>query len=93
MVCSGFPGKDWTPNIFQSNTMNTENPLLNQLSLIDISNIEGVRFFQNGWQTFSVSLVSIKRIAVYIEKKYGKTTFLPWELFIEKTRDCHEIIV
>ena len=63
--------------------MNTENPLLNQLSLIDISNIEGVRFFQNGWQTFSVSLDSIKRIAVYIEKKYGKTTFLPWELIIE----------
>lgn len=63
--------------------METNNSIISEIQNIDVSNIEGVRFFQNGWQTFSVSLDSIKRIAVYIEKKYGKTTFLPWELIIE----------
>ncbi len=64
--------------------MTNGNNTINQLELLDISNIEGVRFFPKEGESFSVSLDSIKRITFYLIDKYEKVKFKPWELKEER---------
>jgi hypothetical protein len=64
--------------------METNNSIISEIQNIDVSNIEGVRFFQNDGKSYSISLDSIKRITLYISKKYNRMLFSPWELSIER---------
>ena len=84
--------------------MNSPHTIISELETIDISNMEGVRFFPNNSESFSVSLDSIKRIAYYIIDKYEKVKFRPRELqsgrdfFVENmqsslTQEDYKIIV
>ncbi len=57
--------------------MNLDNSIVTQLKLLDISHIEGVRFFQNDGKSYSITLDSIKRITLYISKKYNRMLFSP----------------
>jgi hypothetical protein len=43
-----------------------------------------VRFFPNGGTSYSMSLDSIKKIAIYISDKYGKNRFNQNELEMER---------
>ena len=57
--------------------MNNYNSPIEYLHHLDVSNIEGVRFFKNNEESYSIFLDSIKKIALYVVEKYGKTQFAP----------------
>jgi hypothetical protein len=58
--------------------------IIEQIQSIDTSGITWVRFFPKGGASYSISLDSIKKIAVYIEKKYSRKSFQAEELIMEK---------
>lgn len=75
------------PDNTKSN-LNIEVPLERQFvsSIVnmEIRNIEAVRFIENGGKSYTINLASIKKIARYLEEKYGKRVYSPGELNSEK---------
>ncbi len=54
--------------------------LISTLSQVDISNIASITFIPTNWQGFSIKTPNIKKLAIYITDKLGKTTFGSEEL-------------
>lgn len=63
-------------------TAKSSNPL-HMIGYIDSSDIIWVNFTETSWRKYSITLESIKRIAVYIQGKLKKTTFNENELSLE----------
>lgn len=54
--------------------------LLSSLSQVDISNITSITFIPTTWKGFIIKNPNIKKLAIYITTKLGKTTFKEEEL-------------
>lgn len=74
-------GEKNEPLIFTPPSQENTNPLLaDELSKIDVSDVDSIYFHENGWKSYKIKLDSIKSIAVYCFQKSGKMSFAPWEL-------------
>lgn len=64
----------------RSNPKSIDTELYNYLQSLDISRIEAVKFCESTGRMYAIQLDSIKRIALYISKKYNKSYFNPRDL-------------
>lgn len=60
--------------------LNEPRNLMNSLVQVDISDISSIIFLPKSWKWFQVKTPNIKRLAVYITTKIGKTVFEVEEL-------------
>lgn len=61
-----------------------EPKLVSTIRTLPVSDVEGIRFFENWGNKYLIKIDSIKKIAKYLEYKYKKTTFAPGELTHER---------